>query len=80
MGMFTAFLEFYRRDTKVRNHFGNVEAVVVLAFFVSQVAPIALYPILGAGILTICIGAGLLIGARVVAEAHSRELPSHSPR
>ena len=37
MGMFTAFLEFYRRDTKVRNHFGNVEAVVVLAFFVSAV-------------------------------------------
>ena len=37
MGMFTAFLEFYRRDTKVCNHFGNVEAVVVLAFFVSAI-------------------------------------------
>jgi hypothetical protein len=37
MGMFTTFLKFYRRDTKVRNHFGNVEAVVVLAFFVSAV-------------------------------------------
>lgn len=37
MGMFTAFLEFYRRDIKVRNHFGNVEAVVVLAFFVSAI-------------------------------------------
>jgi hypothetical protein len=37
MGMFTAFLEFYRRDTKARNHFGNVDAVVVLAFFVSTV-------------------------------------------
>jgi hypothetical protein len=37
MGMFTAFLEFYRRNTKVRNHFGNVEAVVMLAFFVSAV-------------------------------------------
>jgi hypothetical protein len=37
MGMFTAFLEFYRWDTKIRNHFGNVEAVVVLALFVSAV-------------------------------------------
>ena len=37
MSMFTAFLEFYRRDTKVRNHFGNMEAVVVLAFLVSAV-------------------------------------------
>jgi hypothetical protein len=54
--------------------------VVVLAFFISQVAPVALYPILGAGILTICVGAGLLIGARVVAEAQTRELPIHSPR
>ena len=54
--------------------------VVVLAFFISHIAPIALYPILGAGILTICIGIGLLLGARAAAEAYSRELPSHSPQ
>jgi hypothetical protein len=54
--------------------------VVVLAFFISQIAPMALYPILGAGILTICVGVGLLIGARVVAEAYLREPQSHSPR
>jgi hypothetical protein len=35
---------------------------------------------LGAGVLVICVGAGLIIGARVVAEARARELAAHSPQ
>jgi hypothetical protein len=47
--------------------------VVVLAFFISRIAPVALYPISGAGILTICVGIGLLVGARALAQARGRE-------
>jgi hypothetical protein len=46
--------------------------ICLLSFFISRVAPIALYPILGAGVLVICVGVGLLIGARVLAEARAR--------
>jgi hypothetical protein len=52
--------------------------IAILAGFVSQVRPAALYPMLGAGVLVICVGAGLIIGARVVAEARARELAAHS--
>ena len=38
--------------------------LAVLSWFVSQVSPQALYPILGAAGLVACIGAGLLIAAR----------------
>lgn len=56
--------------------------VVVLAFFISQIAPVALYPMLGGGVLTICIGVGLIIGARVVAQAQAqaRDSAAHAPR
>lgn len=37
MGMLATILEFYGRDTEVRDHFRNVKSVVVLAFFVSAV-------------------------------------------
>jgi hypothetical protein len=47
--------------------------ICLLSFFVSRIAPIALYPILGAGVLVICVGVGLLIGATAVAEARERE-------
>lgn len=40
-----------------------------LAFFISKIAPIALYPIVGAGTVCICVGVGLLLGARMVANA-----------
>jgi hypothetical protein len=39
--------------------------VAILAFFVAQVAPDALYPVLGAGIAVVCLGAGLVLAARV---------------
>jgi len=47
--------------------------ICLLSFFVSRIAPIALYPVLGGGVVVICVGVGLLIGARVVAEARERE-------
>jgi hypothetical protein len=47
--------------------------ICLLSFFVSRVAPVALYPILGAGVFVICVGVGLLIGAAALAEARARE-------
>jgi hypothetical protein len=47
--------------------------ICLLSFFISRIAPIALYPILGGGVLVISIGVGLLIGARTLAEARARE-------
>jgi Domain of unknown function (DUF6249) len=47
--------------------------VCLLSFFVSRVFPIALYPTLGAGVLVICIGVGLLIGARVLARSRDEQ-------
>ena len=47
--------------------------ICLLSFFVSRVAPVALYPILGGGVLVICVGVGLLIGAKALAEARARE-------
>jgi hypothetical protein len=46
-----------------------------LAYFISRVAPIAFYPIVGTGALAVFVGAGLLFGARTLAEARERESP-----
>lgn len=48
--------------------------VAVLSFFVSQVVPISFYPVLGAGIVAVCVGVGLLVAARIV-ESHNARLP-----
>jgi len=45
--------------------------VAALAWFVAQIAPVALYPILGASCLTLCVGIGLNIAARVLARARA---------
>jgi hypothetical protein len=47
--------------------------VCLLSFFIGRVFPIAIYPTLGAGVLVICIGVGLLIGARVLARARDEQ-------
>jgi Domain of unknown function (DUF6249) len=47
--------------------------VALLSYFIAQIAPIAFYPILGGGVVVICIGAGLLIGAKAMANARARE-------
>ena len=53
--------------------------IFLLAFFISRVAPIAFYPILGGGVVVICIGVGLLVGARVLANARDREASRNPP-
>ena len=49
--------------------------ICLLSFFISHIAPITLYPILGAGVVTVCIGIGLLIGAKALTEARERGQP-----
>ena len=45
--------------------------VAILAFFLDHLAPAAFYPVLGAGVLAVCIAIGLLVCAQVV-ERHNR--------
>jgi hypothetical protein len=47
--------------------------VFLMSFFISRLAPVALYPIMAGGIIVICIGIGLLIGAKATADARERE-------
>ena len=45
--------------------------IAALAAFVSQVLPGSLFPILGAGVLVICVGVGLVFAARAI-DRHQR--------
>jgi len=47
--------------------------IALLAFFISRIAPVALYPILGFGVVVICVGVGLFVGANMLAGARERE-------
>jgi Domain of unknown function (DUF6249) len=47
--------------------------LMFMAYFISRIAPVALYPILGSGVITICVGVGLIVGAKVMADARERE-------
>jgi hypothetical protein len=47
--------------------------VFLMSFFIARLAPVALFPIMAGGIVTICVGIGLLLGAKVVADARARE-------
>ena len=40
--------------------------IALFSFFLGQIAPKALYPVLGAGVIVICVGLGLIAGARVM--------------
>jgi hypothetical protein len=54
--------------------------IFLMSYFISRLAPIALYPMLAAGTVTICVGLGLLIGAKAMADARERErLNSSTP-
>lgn len=46
-----------------------------LALFIRQVHEIAVYPIMGIGVLAICVGIGLLISARVMAREPAPSYP-----
>ena len=52
--------------------------VFAMSFFIARIAPVALYPIMAGGIVTICVGIGLLIGAKVLADARERERTAKS--
>ena len=47
--------------------------IFLMSFFIGRLAPIALYPIMAGGTIVICVGVGLLIGARATADARERE-------
>ena len=47
--------------------------VFSMSFLIARLAPVALFPIMAGGIVTICVGIGLLIGAKVVANARAQE-------
>ena len=46
--------------------------VTLLSFFVAQVAPITFYPLLGSGAVSVCVGVGLMVSARVV-DRHNQQ-------
>ncbi len=45
----------------------------ILAIFLAQVAAAAFYPVMGGGVVAVCIGVGLVLAARAVDEAKSKE-------
>jgi Domain of unknown function (DUF6249) len=47
--------------------------IFLISFLIARLAPVALYPMMAGGIVTICVGIGLLIGAKVVADAREQE-------
>ena len=52
--------------------------VALLSFLLAQVAPVALYPVLGGGIVAVCVGLGLVVAARV-AERHGTRQGTRGP-
>jgi hypothetical protein len=47
---------------------------VIHAVFLAQVAPVALYPVMGGGLVVVCVGIGLVLAARAVERARSKEV------
>ena len=47
---------------------------VILAIFLAQIAPVALYPVMGGGLVVVCVGIGLVLAARAVDRARSKEV------
>jgi hypothetical protein len=53
----------------------------LLALFLTGLSPLAFYPTFGVGLVTICVGIGLRIGSKMLAEARQREqLGNELPR
>ena len=52
--------------------------VALLSFLLAKVAPVALYPVLGGGIVAVCVGLGLVVAARV-AERHGTRQGTRGP-
>jgi hypothetical protein len=47
--------------------------IFLMSYFVGRFAPAALYPMMAGGVVAICVGIGLIIGAKAVADARERE-------
>jgi hypothetical protein len=52
--------------------------VVILSFLLTQIVPFVFYPVLGGGIVVLCIGVGLIIAARTV-ETHASRAETRRP-
>jgi len=52
--------------------------VIILSFLLTQIVPFVFYPVLGGGIVVLCIGVGLIIAARTV-ETHASRAETHRP-
>lgn len=50
--------------------------VALLSLFIGHVAPTALYPIFGAGVVVVCVGLGLLIAARTMKRSGAFDGPA----
>jgi hypothetical protein len=48
--------------------------IFLMSYFVKQFAPAALYPMMAGGTVVICVGIGLLVGAKVMAGAREERL------
>jgi Domain of unknown function (DUF6249) len=51
--------------------------ICLAACFMVGISALAFYPIFGLGLVAICVGVGLRIGSKVLAEAREREQPRH---
>jgi hypothetical protein len=49
----------------------------ILAMFLSQVAAVAFYPVMGGGLVAVCVGIGLVVAAQAVERTQSKE--AHGP-
>jgi Domain of unknown function (DUF6249) len=48
--------------------------IAILSFFIAHLAPVAFYPLMGGGLVTVCVGIGLVIAANAVERARSKEV------
>ena len=53
--------------------------IFLTSYFVGRLAPLALYPMMAAGTVVICVGIGLLIGAKAMAAAREERLNKSAP-
>lgn len=48
--------------------------VAILSLFLARLAPVAFYPVMGGALVVVCVGTGLVIAARAVDHARSKEV------
>lgn len=46
----------------------------ILSLFLAKLAPVAFYPVMGGGLVAVCVGVGLVVAARAVERARSKEV------